>query len=122
MFKKALIAATLVAATAATTVPAAANGQISFGISAQNQQEQDLITGGLALFQIANGADPAQVLTNVATGGDIGVVHQEGNGHNGSIAQGNGGNAAGLFQFGNNTNGSIAQNGGEGDLVFTFGW
>ncbi len=122
MFKKALIAATLVAATAATTVPAAANGQISFGISAQTQEERDLIALGLIGYQLANGADPVEVLTNAASGGDIGVIHQEGNGHNGTIAQGGGGNAGGLFQFGNNTNGAIAQNGGDGDLVFTFGW
>jgi hypothetical protein len=119
MFKKTITALVLVAATAATVVPAAAQ-QISFGISAANQQERDLITGGLALFQIANGADPVEVLTNAASG-SVGVIHQEGNGHNGSIAQ-NGNAAGGVFQYGENTDASLVQNGGDADLVFVFGW
>ncbi|MEJ6393058.1 hypothetical protein V8J82_07325 [Gymnodinialimonas sp. 2305UL16-5] len=120
MFKKALIAATLVAATAATTVPAAANGQISFGVSAGNQEEADLIRGGLVLYQIANGGDPVEVLTNAANG-SVGVIHQEGNGHNGSLSQ-NGNAAGGVFQFGNNTNAHLAQGHGDADLNFVFGW
>ena len=80
-----------------------------------------LIAGGLVLYQIANGGDPVEVLSNAANG-NIGVIHQEGNGHNGSLAQGGGGNAGGVFQFGNNTNAHLNQNGGQGDLVFTFGW
>ncbi len=122
MFKKVIIAATLAATTAVAALPAAAQGQISFGISAQTQEERDLIALGLIGYQIANGGDAVEILTNAASGGDIGVVHQEGNGHNGSLVQGGGGNAGGLFQFGNNTNGAIAQNGNDGDLVFTFGW
>lgn len=120
MFKKTFTAAALIVATAVTAIPAAAQ-QISFGISAQTQEERDLIAGGLVLYQIANGGDPVEVLTNAAQG-NIGVVHQEGNGHNGSLAQGGNGNAGGVFQFGNNTNAHLAQNGGQGDLVFTFGW
>lgn len=119
MFKKTFTAAALVLATAA--VPASAQ-QISFGISAGNQQERDAITGALALFQIANGADAGEVIGQVAQGGSVGVIHQEGNGHNGSLAQGGGGNAGGVFQFGENTNAHLAQNGNQGDLVFVFGW
>jgi minor curlin subunit len=52
----------------------------------------------------------------------VGVIHQEGNGHNGSLAQGGGGNAGGVFQFGENTNAHLGQTGGQGDLVFVFGW
>lgn len=121
MFKKTFTAAALVLATAATVVPASAQ-QISFGITAGNQQERDAITGALALFQIANGADAGEVITQVAQGGSVGVIHQEGNGHNGSLAQGGGGNAGGVFQFGDNTNAHLAQNGNQGDLVFVFGW
>ena len=119
MFKKTFTAAALVLATAA--VPAAAQ-QISFGITAGNQQERDAITGALVLYQIANGGDPVEVLTQVAQGGSVGVIHQEGNGHNGSLSQGGSGNAGGVFQFGNNTDAHLAQNGNDGDLVFTFGW
>lgn len=119
MFKKTFTAAALVLATAA--VPAAAQ-QISFGISAGNQQERDAIAAGLVLYQIANGGDPVEVLTQAAQGGSVGVIHQEGNGHNGSLAQGGGGNAGGVFQFGNNTDAHLAQNGNDGDLVFVFGW
>jgi minor curlin subunit len=116
MFKKTLIAAALVAATA---IPAAAQ-QLSLGITAANQQEADLIRGGLVLFQIANGADPLQTLQQAANG-SVGVIHQEGNGHQGSLAQ-NGNAAGGLFQFGNNTNANVTQGNGDADLVFVFGW
>ena len=122
MFKKTITTALVIATTALATVPAAANGQFSIGFSAQNQQERDLITGGILLYQIANGADPAQVLGNAANGGSVGVIHQEGNGHNGSIAQNGGGNAGALIQLGQNTNGHLSQTGGQGDVVFQFGW
>lgn len=120
MFKKTFTAAALVLATAATAVPVAAQ-QISFGISAGNQQERDAIAGALVLYQIANGGDPVEVLTQAAQGGSVGVIHQEGNGHNGSLSQ-SGGDAGGVFQFGENTNAHLAQNGNQGDLVFVFGW
>jgi minor curlin subunit len=120
MFKKTFTAAALVIATSAATIVPAAAQQISFGISAGNQQERDLITGGLALFQIANGADPEQVL-RAAAQGSAGVIHQEGNGHSGSLNQ-NGNAAGGVFQYGNNTNANLTQNGGDADLLFVFGW
>ena len=119
MFKKSLTAAVLVAATAVTAIPAAAQ-QISFGINAQTQEEADLIRGGLVLFQIANGADPVETLQQAANG-SVGVIHQEGNGHNGSLAQ-NGNAAGGVFQFGNNTNANLVQGDGDADLTFVFGW
>lgn len=119
MFKKTFTAAALVLGLAA--VPAAAQ-QISFGLSAANQQERDAIAGALVLYQIANGGDPVEVLTQASHGGSVGVIHQEGNGHNGSLAQGGGNNAGGVFQFGENTNAHLAQNGNQGDLVFVFGW
>lgn len=119
MFKKFTTAAVLVAATAVTAIPAAAQ-QISFGINAQTQEERDLIRGGLVLYQIANGADPVQALTQAANG-SVGVIHQEGNGHNGSLSQ-QGNAAGGVFQFGNNTNAHLAQGNGDADLQFVFGW
>lgn len=118
MFKKTFTAAALVLATAA--VPAAAQ-QISFGVSAGNQQEANAIAGALAFYQIANGADPVEVLTNAANGGGNGVIHQEGNGHNNSLTQ-NGTANGGVFAFGNGTNAHLAQNGGDADLLFVFGW
>ena len=121
MFKKTFTAAALIVATAVTALPAAAQ-QISFGISAANQQERDLIRGGLLIYQLANGGDPAQVLNQAVTG-NVGVIHQEGNGHNGSLVQGGQGQSGGVFQFGNNTNGHLAQGAnGAADLLFTFGW
>lgn len=119
MFKKTIVAAVLAASTAVAALPAAAN-QISFGISAANQEEADLIRGGLVLFQIANGADPLQTLVQAANG-SVGVIHQEGNGHQGSLAQ-NGNAAGGVFQFGNNTSANVTQGHGDADLVFVFGW
>ncbi len=120
MFKKTFTALALVAATSAATVVPAAAQQISFGINAANQQEADLIRGGLVLFQIANGADPVQTLQQAANG-SVGVIHQEGNGHNGSLAQ-NGNAAGGVFQYGNNTNAGLVQGNGDADLLFVFGW
>lgn len=119
MFKKTFTALALVAATSAATVPATAQ-QLSLGITAGNQEEADLIRGGLVLFQIANGADPLQTLQQAANG-SVGVIHQEGNGHNGSLAQ-NGNAAGGVFQFGNNTNANVTQGNGDADLLFVFGW
>ena len=118
-FTAAVTSLALVAATAAIAMPVSAQ-QISFGFSAANQQEADMIAGALVLYQIANGGDPVEVLTNAANG-SVGVIHQEGNGHNGSLAQ-NGDNAGGVFQFGENTEGHLAQNGNDADLLFVFGW
>lgn len=122
MFKKSITALVLVAATAATVVPAAAQ-QISFDLNAQTQEEADLIRGGLVLYQLANGGDPVEVLTQAAQGGAIGVIHQEGNGHNNSLAQGQGDSGA-IFAFGNGTNAHLNQDGGpgEGNVRFVLGW
>ena len=130
MIRKTLTAAALAITTLAA--PAAfAGGSISFEVNPTNADEANAIRLGLAIYQIANGADPAHVYQNgngnaagigQSGGGNTGVVHQEGNGHHGTLAQ-NGCDSYGIFQFGEGTNANVAQgNGCNTGLLFQFGW
>ena len=130
MIRKTLTAAALAITTLAA--PAAfAGGSVSFEVNPTNADEANAIRLGLAIYQIANGADPAHVYQNgngnaagigQSGGGNTGVVHQEGNGHHGTLAQ-NGCDSYGIFQFGEGTNANVAQgNGCNTGLLFQFGW
>ena len=130
MIRKTLTAAALAITTLAA--PAAfAGGSVSFEVNPTNADEANAIRLGLAIYQIANGADPAHVYQNgngnaagigQSGGGNTGVVHQEGNGHTGTLAQ-NGCDSYGIFQFGEGTNANVAQgNGCQTGLLFQFGW
>ena len=114
MIRKTLTAAALAITTLAA--PAAfAGGSVSFEVNPTNADEANAIRLGLAIYQIANGADPAHVYQNgngnaagigQSGGGNTGVVHQEGNGHHGTLAQ-NGCDSYGIFQFGEGTNANV---------------
>lgn len=129
MIRKSLTAATLVLSTLAGTA-AMAGGSISFQVNPTNADEANAIRFGLALYQLANGADPAHVMQNgngnaagigQSGGGNSGVVHQEGNGHTGTLSQ-NGCDSFGIFQFGNGANANVAQgNGCQTGLLFQIG-
>ena len=130
MIRKTLTAAALAITTLAA--PAAfAGGSVSFEVNPTNADEANAIRLGLAIYQIANGADPAHVYQNgngnaagigQSGGGNTRVVHQEGNGHHGTLAQ-NGCDSYGIFQFGEGTNANVAQgNGCNTGLLFQFGW
>jgi len=131
MFRKIFLTATLVAA---TSLPAAAGGTLSLSINANNADEARAIRAGLALYQIAqgvesgafvhqNGAFNGAALAQVAGGGSVGVIHQEGNGHAATLDQQGHGQAHGIFQFGNGANANVTQTGhGQTGLTFQFGF
>jgi hypothetical protein len=125
-----LVAVTMVST--ALTVPAAAGGSISFTVKPKNQDEENALKAGLAIYGIVNAVKGGKItqkgVNNMAGlaqlgSGNFGVVHQEGSGHNGTLAQNGNGNAYGLFQFGKNTDNHVVQNGnGEAGATFSFGW
>lgn len=127
----ALTAATL--GSAALTAPAAAGGSVSVSIAPTSAQSDRAIRDGLRLYSFYNsvkgGASIRQIgrdnSAGVAQNGrrNLGIVHQEGSGHKGTLRQNGNRNAHGLFQFGRNTNGHVAQNGnGRTGATFQFGW
>ncbi len=134
MFKKTFTAAALIAVTAFTALPAAAQGMLSFHLNANNQKEADIIRGGLMLYQIARGVESGAyvnqngnlngaAIQQAAAGGSTGIIHQEGNRHNATLRQTGYNQAHGIFQFGNGTNAAITQNrNGRAGLTFQFGF
>lgn len=131
MIRNTLIIASLVAATA---LPAAAGGAFSFTLDASNGQEASAIRAGLALYQIHRGVESGAfvhqdgslngaAIRQVAGGGSVGVIHQDGNGHSAMLDQQGHGQAHGIFQFGNGANANVVQtNKGQAGLTFQFGF
>ncbi|WP_284263176.1 hypothetical protein [Roseicyclus amphidinii] len=131
MFRKTLLTAALVAATA---LPAAAGGTLSLSLNAANADEARAIRAGLALYQIARGVESGAfvhqdgsfngaAIAQVAGGGSVGVIHQEGNGHAATLDQQGYGQAHGIFQFGNGARANVVQTGhGQTGLTFQFGF
>lgn len=131
-----LLAKTLAAGTLASLIsvaPAFAGGSLSITLLPTNQEQDNVMRAGLAMYSIVNGiqkgggikqkgfGNAAGVLQNGF--GNHAVVHQEGNGHNGSVRQNGHNNAHGLFQFGQGTDGHVVQNGnGRTGTTFQFGW
>jgi hypothetical protein len=53
----------------------------------------------------------------------LGIIHQKGRGHAGTLQQNGNSNAYGLFQFGKKTRANVSQNGnGNAGATFQFGW
>ncbi|AHM03656.1 hypothetical protein roselon_01266 [Roseibacterium elongatum DSM 19469] len=133
MFKKATLALALVASTTLAAVPAAANGTLSFTLNANTQQEADAIRAGLTLYQIVQGVESGAfvhqngrlngaAIAQVAGAGSVGVIHQDGNGHNATLRQQGHGQAHGIFQFGNGAQANVVQRAhGQTGLTFQFG-
>ncbi len=134
MFRKTFTAAALVATTAFTALPAAANGMFSFTVNASNAQEADAIRAGLTLYQIVQGVESGAfvhqdgslngaAIHQVAGGGSTGVIHQDGNGHSATLDQQGYGQNHGIFQFGNGANADVVQtSNGQSGLTFQFGF
>lgn len=113
----AALAATL--ATAIVPATARADGQLVLDYTAQNADEATAIGLGLALYQIGNGADPAQVIGRCSNG----VIHQDGNGHTGSLTQTGACQNYGLVQLGNGSTRHVVQNNdGEAGIGIVFGF
>jgi minor curlin subunit len=131
MFRKTILTAALVAATA---VPAAAGGTLSFTVNAGTAEEAQAIRAGLTLYQIARGVESGAfvhqdgsfngaAIAQVAGGGSVGIIHQEGNGHAATLDQQGHGQSHGIFQFGNGANANVVQTGhGQSGLTFQFGF
>ena len=126
----ALIAIALVTGAA---YPAAAGGSIAITLEAQDEEQEKAIKGGLLIYSIAKGiksgggifqngnGNAAGVAQNGA--GNFGVVHQEGDDHNGTLQQNGNGNTHGVFQFGEGSDAHVNQNGdGNTGVTFGFGW
>lgn len=127
----ALTAATL--GSAALTAPAAAGGSLAINLAPTGADSGRAIRDGLRLYSFYNsikgGASIRQIGRNNSAGvaqdgrRNLGIVHQEGSGHTGTLRQNGNRNAYGLFQFGRNTNGHVVQNGnGSTGATFQFGW
>ena len=122
----ALVAASL--GTAAVVTPAAAGGSLSISLAPASQDQAHALRTGLTIYALATGIRNGSIrqfgggLAQNGSG-NLGIVHQEGHGHNGTIQQNGNGNAYGLFQFGRNTSGNVVQNGdGNAGATFQFGW
>lgn len=134
MFKKSLFAAAIVASASAAALPAAADGTLSLSLNASNAEEAQAIRSGLTLFQLVQGAESGAfvnqngslngaAIAQVAGGGSVGVIHQDGNGHNATLDQQGSGQAHGIFQFGNGADANVVQTAdGDAGLTFQFGF
>ncbi|NKX45024.1 curlin [Roseicyclus persicicus] len=134
MIRKTLTAAVLASATALTALPAAAGGSLSFTVNAANPDEARAIRAGLTLYQIARGVESGAfvnqdgsyngaAIRQVAGGGSVGIIHQEGNGHAATLDQQGYGQSHGIFQFGNGANANVVQTyHGQAGLTFQFGF
>jgi hypothetical protein len=127
---------TLAAAALGTAIlagPAAAGGSLSVSYNPTNAQDALTLATALrlyALFEgVKNGGKISQNGMNNEAGlaqygsGNLGIVHQEGDGHSGTLQQVGTSNTYGLFQFGQNTDGHVTQTGnGQAGATFQFGW
>jgi hypothetical protein len=115
-------------------LPATAGGTLSFTLNPANQQEGDAMRAGLALYQIVQGVESGAfvhqdgslngaAIAQVAGGGSVGVIHQDGNGHNAILDQQGHNQAHGIFQFGDGANAQVVQSSDhDTGLTFQFGW
>jgi predicted secreted protein len=133
MFKKSILAAALVAASMSAALPAAAQNALSLTLNATNAEEANAIRSGLTLFSLVQGAQSGAfvnqngslnggAIAQVANGGSVGVIHQDGNGHNATLDQQGTNQAHGIFQFGNGADANVVQTAnGQAGLTFQFG-
>ena len=133
MFKKSLVAAALVASSMAAALPAAAQNSLSLTLNATNAEEAQAIRSGLTLFSLVQGAQSGAfvnqngslngaAIAQVANGGSVGVIHQDGNGHSATLDQQGTNQAHGIFQFGNGADANVVQTAnGQAGLTFQFG-
>lgn len=131
MLKRTLTAATLVMATA---LPATAGGTLSLSLNARGGEAADAIHAGLLIYRLLQGADgDAHVEQNGARNGAaisqragrgaLGVIHQDGNGHEAILDQRGRGQAHGIFQFGDGARAQVVQRRhGQTGLTFQFGF
>jgi hypothetical protein len=125
----ALLAATI--GSAALVAPAEA-GSISLNLDPKNAKQEKALKAGLTIYAIVNAVENRSIKqngTNNAAGlaqfgsGNLGIIHQDGDGHTGTLTQNGNNNACGLFQFGKGTSADVVQTGDDGTCAtVTFGW
>jgi minor curlin subunit len=131
MLHRTLCAAALVVTTA---LPATANGVISLTVNAASTEEARVLHAGLMIYRIARGIDSGAfvhqdgslngaALSQVASGGSVGVIHQDGNGHSATLDQRGRGQSHGIFQFGAGANARVVQTAdGQAGVTVQFGF
>ena len=117
---------------ATAAAPALAGGALQVTLAPSNAREAQALRLGLALYALrqdvrTNGHVTQHGANNAAglyQGGpnNQGIIHQEGQGHTGTLSQQGGNNAHGLFQFGQNSNAHVTQTGGQTGLTLVYGW
>ncbi len=124
-----LAAITLVVSTA-LAAPALAGGTITFGYSAKNQDEANLMKLGMVAYELgkdhhkngkitSQGAGAAAAILNPH--GNAGIVDQYGNGHNGSMVLNGNGTKCMLVQGGNGASNHVNAAPGETCVVVGIG-
>ena len=123
-------AATL--ATGLAIAPAFAGGSVSLNYNPTNPEKVQALQTGLRLYGFAKGIKDGSITQNGfgnAAGlfqngsHNLGIIHQNGDGHVGTIEQNGNGNACGLFQLGKNTEAHVQQNGDDqACATVQFGW
>ena len=119
-------------AAAASVTPVNAGGSISLHLEPKNAKQEQAMRTGLTIYAIINAVQNASIKqngNNNAAGlaqigpGNLGIIHQEGDDHTGTLVQNGDNNACGLFQFGKGTDADVAQSGnGETCATVTLGW
>lgn len=122
------LTAIVLAASTALAAPAMAGGTITFGYSAKNQDEANLMRLGMAIYTLGkdhhdngqiteggvrNAVDWVNPNTNTA------YTEQNGNNHNGSMTMNGGGTKCALIQHGNGANNHV--HAGSGDTCIVLG-
>lgn len=113
--------------------PAAAGGSVSLNIVPGSAKDARAVRTGLVLYSLFKDARGRAIVrqrgNNNEAGlgqfgrGNLGVIHQKGNGHSGRLEQHGDHHAHGLFQFGKRTSGHVVQRGyGQTGATFQFGW
>ena len=113
--------------------PAAAGGSVSLSIIPGSAKDARAVQTGLALYSLFQNARGEAIVRQRGNNNEagigqfgrrnLGVIHQEGDGHSGQLEQHGNRNSYGLFQFGKRTRGHVVQNGhAQTGATFQFGW
>lgn len=124
------LAAIILAASTALAAPAMAGGTITFGYSAKNQDEANLMRLGMVVYELgkdhhkngkitSQGAGAAAAILN--PNGNVGIVDQYGNGHTGTMALNGNNTKCMMVQGGNGASNHVNAGPGETCVVFGIG-
>ena len=116
----------------ALSTPTFAGGSVSMTYAPANTRDAGALATGLRFYSLYHGLHGASIRQSGhgnAAGigqygrGNLGIIHQKGNGHSATLRQDGNHNAYGIFQFGRNTDANVVQNGYRGSgATFSYGW